>query len=295
MSRAKSQGGQPTRGTPAFLPERGIELLSEQIRKASDLLSKRPINENHFNSWDNTTRSFVEKAFGDNHPNIIDFLDTHSSANYLWSPAEWEQHRAEALEAKIAAIEGYIEQLSAEAANQKTDTLTQGALSAKKSRKVFIVHGHDGELKEATARLVTNLGLEPIILHEQPNQGQTIIEKFDRHAQQVGFAIVLLSADDVGGPKDASPKFLGVDHTHRVGDPIMKASSSLQPRARQNVVFELGFFFGSLGRGRVCAVYEMGVGCHLICKGLSTSCTTREEAGSTLSRRRSKQPVTVSI
>ena len=78
------------------------------------------------------------------------------------------------------------------------------------------------------------------ILHEQLEQGRTILEKLSDHASEAGFAVVLLTADDVGGKKGASP-------------------DSLQPRARQNVVFELGLFIGLLGRRRVCAVCEAGV------------------------------------
>ena len=77
------------------------------------------------------------------------------------------------------------------------------------------------------------------MLHEQPNRGRTIIEKFVDYAS-VGFAVVLLTADDLGGTKNTS---------------IDKMSL----RARQNVILELGFFLGALGRGRVCALYEHGV------------------------------------
>jgi predicted nucleotide-binding protein len=109
------------------------------------------------------------------------------------------------------------------------------------SKKVFIVHGHNGELKEATARLVSQLNLEPVILHEQAKRGRPIIENFSIHAKESGFAIVLLTADDVGSAGTIS------DH------------QTLQKRARQNVVFEMGFFFSLLGPGRVCAIYDAGV------------------------------------
>jgi predicted nucleotide-binding protein len=69
--------------------------------------------------------------------------------------------------------------------------------------------------------------LEAIILHEQPDQGLTIIEKFETYASQVGFAVVLLTPDDLGGPASA---------------PAQSA------RARQNVIFELGYFVGKLAR-----------------------------------------------
>ena len=102
-----------------------------------------------------------------------------------------------------------------------------------KENNVFIVHGHDNAAKETLARFIEKIGLEPIILHEQPSFGRTIIEKFERYAE-VPFAVVLLTPDDIGGTK---------------------GSDDYQPRARQNVILELGYFMGKLGRGRVCALY----------------------------------------
>lgn len=107
------------------------------------------------------------------------------------------------------------------------------------TKKVFIVHGRDDTLKNAVARFLGRLGLEPIILHEQPNKGRTIIEKFIDHSD-VGFAVVLLTPDDKGGLVDAPPE-------------------KLRARARQNVVMELGFFLGRLGRDRVAALYDSDV------------------------------------
>ncbi|MFR9542724.1 MAG: nucleotide-binding protein [Rikenellaceae bacterium] len=106
------------------------------------------------------------------------------------------------------------------------------------SNKAFIVHGHDGEMKEVVARFVEKLGLEAIILHEQPNKGRTIIEKFEG-CSDVAFAIVLLSPDDLGNSKD---------------DIV-----TLNQRARQNVILELGYFMGKLGRNKVCAIVKDSV------------------------------------
>jgi predicted nucleotide-binding protein len=77
-----------------------------------------------------------------------------------------------------------------------------------------------------------------IVLREQPNQGQTLIEKFEGSAAEARYAIVLLTADDQG-------KAVG--------------ASEFELRARQNVVFDLGFFFGKLGRDRIAVLYEEGV------------------------------------
>lgn len=104
------------------------------------------------------------------------------------------------------------------------------------NNNIFIVHGHNEAMKLAVARTIEKLGLDPVILHEKSNQGQTIIEKFLTNSN-VGFAVVLLSSDDVGYSKKDGEK---------------KAKS----RARQNVVFELGFFTAKLGRKKVVALVE---------------------------------------
>jgi predicted nucleotide-binding protein len=107
------------------------------------------------------------------------------------------------------------------------------------ARKVFLVHGHDEAALHATARFVERLGLEAIILGEQPDQGRAIIEKFEDCAAEVGFAIVLLTPDD-----------------HLSGPAGGIASGA---RARQNVIFELGHFAGRLGRGRTCLLRKGNV------------------------------------
>jgi len=107
------------------------------------------------------------------------------------------------------------------------------------SRRVFIVHGHDNEAKEGVARFLEKLDLHPIILHEQPSEGQTVIEKFEKYSGDIAFAVVLLTSDD-----------MGADST---------APENLKPRARQNVVLELGYFMGRLGRTRVCALCKGAV------------------------------------
>ena len=99
---------------------------------------------------------------------------------------------------------------------------------------IFVVHGHDEEMKQAVARVLSQLGLNPIILHEQPNQGRTLIEKFERNAD-VQFAVVLLSPDDMAYPISEPPQ-------------------SAKARARQNVILELGYFVGQLTRERVFAL-----------------------------------------
>lgn len=116
------------------------------------------------------------------------------------------------------------------------------------TNEIFIVHGHSEEMKQVVARTVTRLGLKPIILHEQANGGKTIIDKFESNAQNIRFAIILLSADD----KAASVKDLdGVDDS--------ELRNRLEKRARQNVVFEMGYFVGKLGRSSMFFLLQEGV------------------------------------
>lgn len=108
--------------------------------------------------------------------------------------------------------------------------------SNKELSSVFIVHGHNNEMKESVARVIEKIGLRAIILHEMPNHGKTIIEKFTDNSE-VEYAIVLLSADDLGYSKTTG-------------------KDSAKSRPRQNVVFELGYFIGKLGRKHVFVLYE---------------------------------------
>lgn len=110
---------------------------------------------------------------------------------------------------------------------------------AKYTRDIFIVHGHDGELKNELARLLQRLEFNPIILHEQADKGQTIIQKLQYEGSRVGFAFVLHTPDDEGRKANAG--------------------SGLNPRSRQNVVFEHGMFVGKFSHSRVCALVKEGV------------------------------------
>ena len=115
----------------------------------------------------------------------------------------------------------------------KSTNTTATANKQTNSKKVFIVHGQDELAKVKVARFIEKLGFEPIILHEQSNGGKTIIEKIEANSD-VGFAVVLLTPCDVGAKK----------------------GEELNPRARQNVILELGYFMGLLGRSKVCALVK---------------------------------------
>ena len=109
------------------------------------------------------------------------------------------------------------------------------------SKQVFVVHGHDETLKNETEIFLREIGLDPIVLHRQPDEGQTLIEKLEKYSD-VSYAFVLLTSDDLGYPIEEESK----------PDP----ERTKERRARQNVIFELGYFFGKLGRENVCCLYK---------------------------------------
>lgn len=142
---------------------------------------------------------------------------------------------------KISNKIEFLESLLAKADLLKAENVVQTTnIQVKpkmKGENIFIVHGHNHEIQQKVARTIERLGLNPIILGEQANSGATIIEKFEKYSD-VGFAIILLTADDLGKAKN---------------------EAELLPRARQNVILELGYFIGRLGRGHILPLYESGV------------------------------------
>jgi predicted nucleotide-binding protein len=113
------------------------------------------------------------------------------------------------------------------------------SLARERTNEIFVVHGHDEALLQAVARLLGKLDLKAIVLKEQPNRGsRALIEKFEAESSSASYAIVLLTPDDVGGKR--SPE----------------KTPELRPRARQNVVLELGYFMGALGRENVCTLHS---------------------------------------
>lgn len=124
-----------------------------------------------------------------------------------------------------------------EQSSQSSLEVVKNASSSMTNDRIFIVHGRDDKVKIEVARFIEKLGFNPIILHEQASSGKTIIEKIEANTN-VGFAIVLYTACDIGG---------------------IFGDSNQKPRARQNVVFEHGYLIGRLGRDKVCALVKSGV------------------------------------
>jgi len=210
------------------------ELLEREIHSEDDLQSAR----NDYYTWDEYNETLLQRSFTTSKP-----AEHYRGLVLAWDDADellstQEEHVRDDVQSKIRRLASLREQLPL-----FEDPPAMPARSEEPSVEVgitvFVVHGHSEAFKQQVARFLDAVtDLEPVILHEQANSGRTIIEKFEDHAGRAAFAVVLLTGDDDGG---------------------VRGSGERHPRARQNVVFELGFFIAVLGRSKVAVLYEEGV------------------------------------
>jgi len=227
--------------TPAEM-ERGIARLDERIAEleAFDFGKIREFSTPELHSLGVAIGNTLEKYFGEG----TSMYDRFSPATRL----EWEtgfatdnypqlRHFQDGARGNVASAIALLNEarrsLNEDLDDARSAAPPNAAATVEKasalSRRIFVVHGRDAGPKEAVARFLERLGFKAIILHEQANEGMTIIEKVEKHSD-VGFAVVLLTPDDEG---------------NLMGDPP-------RLRARQNVLLELGYFIGKLGRRHVC-------------------------------------------
>lgn len=232
------------------------ERLKEFYDEADKLIrNKVTAGDQRFKDWELKVSCYLSHRYGIQSVEMEEFRKTEFEDVFDFDNAEKKIETCrKGLEATKRTFKIYLKEISKEMLENAQKSMRQqlremqkeryegGMLmnasqevsmkKAKEYKKVFIVHGHDNGLKQEVARLVEKQGLEAIILSEQANRGKTIIEKFEEHSD-VGAAICLFTGDDYGRAKDAEEDKL---------------------RARQNVVFEAGFFMGKLGRENVVLI-----------------------------------------
>lgn len=152
-------------------------------------------------------------------------------------PSEVRGAVAKNLARSLATLKQGVKDLEEEIEHSAPIAMESPAISpsARVSNKVFLVHGRDNDAKNEVARFLERIGLEVIILHERPNLGRHLLTKFQEEAGDVGFVVVLITPDDEGG---------------------LAGAAALEPRARQNVIFELGFFIGAFGASHVAPLVK---------------------------------------
>ena len=242
MSRKRSVYGEtdkPVRATkllPGFTKKGFLNKIEFLISEILILKGREAFSQN-FTLWREKVETFLCHAIGDKMAQVADFTGINYFPPIYASGMETNSFFYSGLdraETVLKNIKEEVEEYFPDDAVAINGDHTIGTCI----QKVFIVHGHDETLRVKVVSALNKLGLEPIVLRDQPNRFRTILEKFEDYAD-VGFAVVLLTSDDIGYDK-AKP-------------------GTEKGRARQNVVLELGYFLGKLGRNRLMAISDPGV------------------------------------
>lgn len=221
--------------------QKGKEIRDLQIRSLQEFEQAK----NEFHKWDDFNEELLRRIF------TTDELSKEYSywiggvvmSIYETSLGEKISDLHKDIDSKIHRIDSIIERLELIPLSRSTaSTITSDVpmQPATKSKKAFVVHGQDEVAKTSLEVFLREIGLEPVVLHRQADQGLTIIEKFEKHSD-VGYAFILLTPDEVSYLKSEQNK---PDHERRK-----------EFRARPNVIFEFGYFVGKLGRSKVCCLY----------------------------------------
>jgi hypothetical protein len=247
----------------------GNSRKTKALAKFNDLLLRTTTlnraNASGFTQWQNDVKTAIRNFFDVSHQHLASFSAIRYSPRVIYSGGGSDYdtpfHRGVSnaqglLKSIITEIQEYWPDDEARATADSVRTATQdsqiiNSMPAEKSapkkreapktkskngKSVFIIHGHDDLIKEKVASFLKKIGLKPIILHEKPNKGKTIIEKIEAN-NKVAFAVALWTPDDKG-KKSKTQRLVG--------------------RARQNVIFETGYFIGKLGRRHVVVLYKKG-------------------------------------
>lgn len=225
--------------------EKGLELKKRRVdtREAYEILT------NDFSKWDSFNSELLKRLFTTEElVKEYDFWGAMAIPMYEISLGEKIAETYKDIDKKIHRIDSIIERLeliplSASNPDAALTTPKKSSMLAG-TKRVFVVHGRDEVAKTNLEIFLHEIGLEPIVLHRQADEGMTIIEKFEKHSD-VGYAFILLTPDEIA--------YLASDDEKPEDQKIKEF------RARPNVIFEFGYFVGKLGRARVCCLYTGNV------------------------------------
>lgn len=193
-----------------------------------------------FEAWHTKTERFLIKKYGENSLEHKKFRDTCFTP-LIWGGDDEEQDIIDSIKwccDALRSCKAIFEIYLADIVDETVPIIQSNSVAEpKRMKKIFVVHGHNGDMKQSVARIIEKQGIEAVILSEQVNQGRTIIEKIEDYCDVDG-AICLFTSDDLGKAKcETTDRF----------------------RARQNVVLETGYFMGKLGRERVVILADDGI------------------------------------
>ncbi len=211
----------------------------ESIYDEIDILIEKSVraSSSEFVAWKYKLDRFLINHYGRDSYEYEKFQKQKFSLSSFDNPdALFIQKCREGLEVTKILLKEYLNEFNQEEKSSKLGSENRNSIAKTEAynNKIFIVHGHDGELQQSVARVLEKQDIKPIILSEQVNNGNSIIEKIESYCD-VSAAVILFTKDDMGK---------------------LKSAESYTYRARQNVVFEAGYFIAKLGRSRVIIIKE---------------------------------------
>lgn len=225
--------------------EKGLELKQRRAdtKEAFESLS------NDYSKWDSFNSELLKRTFTtDELAKEYDYWGVMAIAMREPSLGERIAEVYKDVDKKIHRLDSIIERLELiplnSAAASAAIPLAEASPAQVRTKRVFVVHGRDEVAKTSLEVFLHEIGLEPVVLHRQADEGMTIIEKFEKHSD-VGYAFILLTPDEVA--------YLAAEEGKADGERCKEF------RARPNVIFEFGYFVGKLGRSRVCCLYTGNV------------------------------------
>jgi hypothetical protein len=141
MATRGKQSPPPQVGTPTVMPKQGIDLIERQIAAGQRFLNG--VDGPTYQSWENVTGSYLEKALGANSPNATKFLSCGKYGSFPMNAGEawWSQRRAGQVNGQLVLLSGFIELLRTEIELQEPAMLPSSSAQRAKSRKIFVVTG----------------------------------------------------------------------------------------------------------------------------------------------------------
>lgn len=255
MASRKAPTAQPTRQALELLVSREEAKirLQDRIKNGADLKSSRVASwetyaslKKEYDKWNSFNLLLLKQLFSNDSlaaeydaygGSMIISMDSPSLSEEIHDTYEEIDQKIHRLDSIIGRLELITLAQSSPTSKSPTDWSSS---SETRTKKVFVVHGRDEVAKTTLELFILEMGLEPVVLHRQADEGLTLIEKFEKHSD-VGYAFILLTPDEVA--------YLSTE------DELADSERKKERRARPNVIFEFGFFVGKLGRAKVCCLY----------------------------------------
>jgi len=250
-----------------------MQVKSIRMAKIQDLIERAErlqnskITDPAFKSWRNDSIRFLQKVFGEESHEALTFKNITFYITYITYDIfrdGWKEHILnekynfkKGLRTAIFYLKNFESEILHDVDIEEREQKDSNNAPHKESHKknILIVHGRNDGVKDKVANFISKLGIEPIILNEQLNRGRTLLEKLEEYSD-IKAAIIIFTNDDIGNNNN---------------------DSEYEKRARQNLIFEAGYFHGKLGNKNMIVIAEQGVMLPSVLEGYTYFKMDREE------------------